>query len=64
MTQVLDVITYSSMVTDKTVYIAFAMAVLHNLEAKTADVLNAYVMTPNREMIWIVSGSEFGGQCW
>ena len=45
-----DFVTYSSVVTRKSVYIALIIALLHDdLEDKAADVLNAYVMTPNNE---------------
>ena len=44
----------------ETVCIALTMAVLHDLEVKAADVLNAYVMAPNHEKIWSVLGPEFG----
>ena len=46
-----DTITYSSVVTRETVCISLTMAVLHDLNVKAADVLNAYVMTPNHKMI-------------
>ena len=36
------------------------MAALHDLDVKAADVLNAYVMVPNREKILTVLGPEFG----
>ena len=36
----------------ETMHITLTMAVLHDLEVKAADVLNAYVMAPNREKIW------------
>ena len=56
----LDVITYSSVVTRETGHSALMMTVLHDLEVKEADVLNAYVMAPNREKIWTVLGPGFG----
>ena len=55
-----DTITYSSVITRETVCIALTMAVLHDLEIKADDVLNAYVMAPNYEKIWTVWGQEFG----
>ena len=55
-----DVTTYSSMVTRMMIYIALTMAVSHDLEIKTADVLNANVTAPNREKTWTVLGPEFG----
>ena len=36
------------------------MVVLHDLELKAADVLNACITAPNREIIWTVLGLEFG----
>ena len=46
-----NTITYSSVVTRKTLHIALTMAALHDLEAKAADVLNAYVTAPNHDNI-------------
>ena len=56
---VLDVITYSSVITRETVCIALTMAALHDLEINGADFLNAYVTAPNRKKIWRVLGQEF-----
>ena len=36
------------------------MSALHDLEVKAADVLNAYMMIPNKEKIKTVLGLEFG----
>ena len=36
------------------------MAALHELDVKSADVLNAYMMAPYRENIWTVLGWEVG----
>ena len=36
------------------------MAVSHDLVMKAADILNADVMAPNKEKIWMLLGSEFG----
>ena len=55
----MDTITYFSVVKRETAFIALTMVVLHDLEVKTADVLNTYVMAPNRENIWTVLGPEF-----
>ena len=60
MTHTLDNVTYSSVVTRKTVHIALTMAVLHDLEVKAANVLNAYVMAFHHEKIWTLLGPEFG----
>ena len=59
-THTLDVIMYSSVVPRETVCIAFRMTMLHDLDVTSADVLNAYVMTPKREKIWTVLSPEFG----
>ena len=56
----LDVVAYSSVVTGETLCIALTMAILHDLEVKIANALNAYRMAPNREKIWIVLGPKFG----
>ena len=55
----LKVIAYASVVTMKTVYIALTMAELNDQEVKVADILNSYVMAPNREKILTLLGSEF-----
>ena len=47
MTNTLDTIMYFSVVTRETVCIAFTRAMLHDLEVKAADIMNAYVMAPN-----------------
>ena len=60
MTHKQDVITYLSLVARETVHIALTMAVLHDLEVKAADILNAYVMVPNHKKIWTLLGPEFG----
>ena len=51
MIHTLGTITYSDVVTRETVCIALTMVVLHGLEVKTADVLNASVLAPNQEKI-------------
>ena len=35
------------------------MAVLHDLEVKAADVLNAFVAAPKRDNTWTLLGPEF-----
>ena len=40
--------------------IALTITVLHELEFKAADVLNAYMSATNRENIWTVLGPESG----
>ena len=36
------------------------MATLHDLEVKSTDELNAYMVAPNRVKMWTVLGPEFG----
>ena len=55
-----EIITYSNVVTREMVCIALTMTALYSLKAKAANVLNAYVMAPNREKIWTVLCPEFG----
>ena len=49
--------------TREAVQIALEMAVLHVLEVKAADILNAYVMAFNREKIWTVLNPEWDDVC-
>ena len=60
MTQTPDVITYFIVFTRETVHIALTMAALHDLKVKAADIMNAYLMAPNRENIWRILAPEFG----
>ena len=53
-------ITYFSVVMKETLCIVHTIAALHDLEVKAADLLNPYVMSPNREKIWTVLAPEFG----
>ena len=60
MTHTMDIISYSSVVTRETLWIALTMTALHDLEVTAVDVLNTYVTPSSREKIWMVLGSEFG----
>ena len=51
MTHTPDTITYSTVVMREIVCIALRMMVLHDLVVNAAEVLNAYVTTPNHEKI-------------
>ena len=53
-------ITYASVVSRESVRIALLMAALNQVEAKTADIENAYITAPCSEKIWTVLGPEFG----
>ena len=58
MTYTPETIAYSSVVAIETACIALTMVVLHDLEFKAADVLNAYVMAPKKEKTLTVLGPE------
>jgi hypothetical protein len=60
MTDVLAIITYSSVVWHETVCIALTLAALSDLEVKVADMMNSYVTAPTEETIWTILGSVFG----
>ena len=49
MIQTLDVIAYSIVIIREIVCIAIIVALLNDLEVKSVDLSNAYVMAPNRE---------------
>jgi len=55
-----DSTTYSSVVSQESVRIAFLIAALNDLQIFAADVGNAYLNAPCREKIWTRAGKEFG----
>ena len=60
LTQKPKIITYSSVVMRETVCLASTLAAIHDQDGKAANVLNSYMMAPNKEMIWTVLCREFG----
>ena len=60
MTDVPPTITYASVVSRETVRIALTMAALHDLNVKTADIMNAYIKAPCAEKVYTKLGSDFG----
>jgi hypothetical protein len=60
MTKAPATITYASVVSRKTIRIAFLMAALNDLHVKIGDVLNAYITAPITEKVWTVLRPEFG----
>ena len=52
--------TFSNVVTRESVRIAFLLTGLNKLDVQAADISNAYLNAPCRELIWIVTGPEFG----
>ena len=60
MTEAPATLTYASVVSRESVRIALTLAVLNDLEVKTADIMNAYLTAPVTEKVWTVLGPEFG----
>ena len=60
MTNAPPTITYASVVSRETVRLALTITDLNGLQAKAADIMNAYVTAPITEKIWMVLGPEFG----
>ena len=54
-----SVLTYTSVVSREMVQIALTLAALNDLQVKTSDVKNAYLMAPCAEKIYTVLGMEF-----
>jgi hypothetical protein len=53
-------LTYSSVVSRDSVYIAFLLAALNDLDIMAADVGNAYLSALKREKVYTTAGVEFG----
>jgi hypothetical protein len=51
--------TYESVVSRESVRIALTLAALNDLDAKMADIENAYLASPITEKVWTVLGPEF-----
>ena len=54
--------TYSSVVSQDSVCIAFLYAALNGLDMLGCNVLNAYLNAPCQERLWIEAGPEFGDE--
>ena len=52
-------ITYDIVVSKDSVCIALTTTVLHDLEVKAADIMNAHICAPNAENNWTVLGPKF-----
>ena len=55
-------LTYSSVVSRDSVWIALTIAALNRLEVMACDIQNAYLTTDCREKIWTRAGPEFGSE--
>ena len=53
-------ITYASVVSRESVWIAFMVAALNGLDILCCDIGNAYLNAPCREKVWTTCGPEFG----
>ncbi len=60
MTNVLATVTYANVVLRNTVCIALIMAALNVHEVMAADIMNAYITSPNKKKVWILLGPKFG----
>ncbi len=60
MTKAPATITYASVVTRESVWLALMIAALNNLQVKTGDVLNAYITAQVTERVWMTLGPEWG----
>ena len=56
-------ITYSSVLSCDSRWIAFLVAALNDLDIMAADIGNAYLNAPCCEKIWTMAGPEFGTDC-
>ncbi len=55
-------LTYSSVVSRDSIWIAFLLAALNDLDILAADVGNAYLNAPTREKVYTTAGAEFGAK--
>ena len=55
-------ITYSSVVSRDSVWIALTTAALNGLKVMACDIQNAYLTADCREKIWSVAGPAFGSE--
>ena len=60
MTETPNSLTYSSVVSQESVKIAFLIATLNGLDIMSCDIGNAYLNAPCREHIWFVAGPKCG----
>ena len=60
MTKIPATVTYSRVISSKTVQIDLMVAAPNDLEVKTIDIMNAYTKVLVREKIWTMFGPESG----
>ena len=62
MTETPTTLTYSSVVSRDSVWIALTISALNDLQVMSCDIQNAYMMADCREKIWMYTGPEFGSE--
>ena len=62
MTETPATLTYSSVVSRDSVWIALTVAALNDLQVMLCDIQNAYLMADCQEKIWTYAGPEFGSE--
>ena len=54
--------TYSSVVSQESVWMCLILAALNDLDIESADIENAYLTSPCGEKCWTIGGDEFGSE--
>ena len=54
--------TYSSVVSRDSVWIALIIEALNDLDVLACNIQNAYLMVDCRERVWVVAGPDFGSE--
>ena len=62
MTETPATLTYLSVVSRDSVWIALALAALNELQVMSCDIQNTYLMADCREKLWTYTGPEFGSE--
>ena len=52
--------TYSSVVSQESVHLAFLIAALNDIDIQSVDLENAFIQAPCRKKIWFEGGLECG----
>ena len=55
-------LTYSSVVSRDSVWIAMTIAALNDLDVLAYDIQNIYLTEDCRERVWVMSGTKFGSK--
>ena len=53
-------ITYASILTRESIWLALMITALNDLQVKTSDILNAYITAQVTEHVWMTLGPEWG----